>query len=48
MYSSGSISALSPDFDSAFSQKGRFMLGVALPSHLEQTLSTSCMMLFFL
>lgn len=48
MYDSGSISVISPDLDSALSQKGRFLLAEPLFSHSEQTLSPSCMMLFFL
>ena len=48
VYEKGSIGVISPDFDSALSQKGRFLLAVPLFSHSEQTLSPSCKMLFFL
>lgn len=48
LYDKGSISIISPDLDPALSQKGRFLLAMPLFSHSEQTLSPSCMMLFFL
>lgn len=48
VYRNGFISVISPDLDSALSQKGSFLLAVPLFSHSEQTLSPSCMMLFFL
>lgn len=48
IWNNGSVSAMPPDLDSALSQKGRFLLAVPLLSHSEQTLSPSCMTMFFL